>query len=155
MSASPDDPHPVPRCGGLLGHLGRTAWLVLGLVCVGLGIIGAILPLMPTTIFLILAAGCFARSSPRLEAWLLTHKRFGPTLVAWRAEGAIGPRAKVMACTGIALGFAIFAWRAHPGPLLAIGVAVGMAACALYIVTRPLPGAATPLPGAASDARGE
>ncbi|HEX7823228.1 MAG TPA: YbaN family protein [Sphingobium sp.] len=129
---------------GLLARLGRTAWLLLGLFCVGLGIIGAILPLMPTTIFLILATGCFARSSPRLEAWLLEHRRFGPTLVAWRAERAIGPRAKIMACTGIAIGFALFVWRAHPGPLLAIGTAVGMAACALYIVTRPVPNSVSP-----------
>lgn len=141
MSAPPDRP-----AQGLLGRLGRTAWLILGLTCVGLGIIGALLPLMPTTIFLILAAGCFARSSPRLERWLLTHRRFGPTLVAWRAEGAIGPRAKIMACSGIAFGFILFFWRAHPTPLLAIGVAAAMAACALYIITRPLPGAQPPAP---------
>ncbi|MET0365903.1 MAG: YbaN family protein [Sphingobium sp.] len=113
--------------------------MVLGLICVGLGIIGALLPLMPTTIFLILAAGCFARSSPRLEAWLLGHKQFGPTLTAWRSEGAIGARAKAMACTGIAVGYGLFWWRAHPGPLLAIGVFAIIAACVLYILTRPLP----------------
>ncbi|HEX7871727.1 MAG TPA: YbaN family protein [Sphingobium sp.] len=141
----PPDPDPIapePRPTSLLGHLGRTAWLVLGLICVGLGIIGALLPLMPTTIFLILAAGCFARSSPRLEAWLLGHKRFGPTLTAWRAEGAIGPRAKAMACTGIAVGYGLFCWSAHPRPLLALIVSAAMAGCALYILTRPLPGAA-------------
>ncbi len=139
MTPTPPPPSPERPSSGLLGRVGRTAWLLLGLLCVGLGIIGAILPLMPTTIFLILAAGCFARSSPRLEAWLLNHRQFGPTLVAWRAQGAIGARAKIMACTGIAIGFALFLWRAHPGPLLCIGVAAAMAACALYIVTRPLP----------------
>ena len=81
---------PDPRPGN---RLIRASWLALGLFFVGLGIIGAILPLMPTTIFLILAAGCFARSSPRLEKWLLDHKVFGPTLRAWRADGAISRRA--------------------------------------------------------------
>jgi uncharacterized membrane protein YbaN (DUF454 family) len=114
---------------------------VLGLFFVALGVIGAVLPLMPTTIFLILATGCFARSSPRLEAWLLTHKRFGPTLTAWRAEGAIGPRAKAMACTGIAIGLALFWWRAHPGVGLGTGVTLLMGACAAYILSRPSPGA--------------
>lgn len=138
MPSPHTQPDETPR-GGLLAHMGRTAWLIAGLLCVGLAIIGAILPLMPTTIFLILAAGCFARSSPRLEAWLLGHPRFGPTLVAWRAEGAIGPRGKAMACGGILLGFALFCWGARPGLLLALGVAAGMAACAAYILSRPSP----------------
>ena len=111
----------------------------MGLICVGLGIIGALLPLMPTTVFLILAAGCFARSSPRLEAWLLNHKRFGPTLRAWRANGAIPRKAKIAACAGIALGFALFVVGAHPKLMLELIVGVVMAACALFIVTRPAP----------------
>ncbi|WP_336297289.1 YbaN family protein [Sphingomonas sp. 7/4-4] len=67
----------------------RALWLALGWFFVLLGFVGALLPLMPTTIFLILAVGCFARSSPRLEAWLLDHRRFGPSLRAWRENGAI------------------------------------------------------------------
>lgn len=128
-----------PSSSGLFARLGRTAWLLLGLVFVALGIIGALLPLMPTTIFLILAAGCFARSSPRLEAWLLEHRRFGPTLRAWRAEGAIGRKAKAMACTGMAAGYGMFLWGARPGLPLALGVGAGMGACALYVLTRPMP----------------
>ncbi len=119
----------------------RAGWLVLGLFFVALGIIGAILPLMPTTIFLILAAGCFARSSPRLEAWLLDHPRFGPTLRAWRSDGAIPGRAKIAACSGIGFGFIVFMLTAHPGWRLALSVAAAMATCAAFIVTRPLPGA--------------
>lgn len=86
----------------------RTLFPCLGCLKLALGFIGAIVPLMPTTIFLILAAGCFARSSPALEAWLLDHNKFGPTLRAWRREGAISRPAKCMACTGMATGFVLF-----------------------------------------------
>jgi len=121
-------------------------WLALGFLCVGLGVIGAFLPVMPTTIFLILAASCFARSSPRLEAWLLDHPRFGPSLRAWRAEGAIPLRGKIAATVGIAIGFGLFYWSAHPTLWPAFGVAVVMAGCALYILTRPLPAAKDTVP---------
>ncbi len=115
----------------------RFGWLALGVFCVGLGIVGALLPLMPTTIFLILAAGCFARSSPRLEAWLLDHPRFGATLRAWRRDGAMSRRAKGMACGGMAIGYAIFLLTARPNAVLAIVVAFVMIGCATYIGTRP------------------
>jgi uncharacterized membrane protein YbaN (DUF454 family) len=70
----------------------RIPYACLGGLMVALGFIGAFVPVMPTTIFLILASWCFARSSPRLEAWLLAHPHFGPTLSAWNATGAV-PRA--------------------------------------------------------------
>ncbi|MFT4025636.1 MAG: YbaN family protein [Novosphingobium sp.] len=120
-------------------RLARLFWRALGLVCVALGIIGAMLPLMPTTIFLILAAACFARSSPRLEARLLADPRFGPAIRAWRANGAISRRGKQAACAGIALGYVLFLLGAHPHALAAIGVALAMAACAVWIALRPLP----------------
>jgi uncharacterized membrane protein YbaN (DUF454 family) len=115
----------------------RWMFLVLGLILTGLGIVGAFLPLMPTTIFLILAAGAFAHSSPRLEGWLLNHARFGPTLRAWRENGAIPRRAKALACIGMAGGFAVFFATAHPGPILALAVAAGLAACAAFVLSRP------------------
>jgi uncharacterized membrane protein YbaN (DUF454 family) len=111
---------------------------------VALGIIGAIVPLMPTTIFLILAAGCFARSSPRLEARLLNHPRFGPSILAWRDEGAIPLRAKQAACAGMALGYTIFWLSARPNRIVDLAVAVALAACAAWIVSRPLPGPGDP-----------
>lgn len=125
--------------GGTGHRLTRPFWIVLGCFFVALGFIGALLPLMPTTIFLILAAGCFARSSPKLETWLLTHKRFGPTLVAWREEGAIPPRAKALACGGIALGYAIFWWGARPSLWVDLVVALVMGGCAAFILSRPSP----------------
>ncbi|KTT76116.1 YbaN family protein [Sphingomonas endophytica] len=129
---APADP-PTPR---RLHAALRLGWLALGFLFVALGVIGALLPLMPTTIFLILATGCFARSSPRLEAWLLDHPRFGPTLRAWRRDRAIPRRAKMLACSGIAGGYALFLLTAAPRWPLAVAVAAIMAGCALYIVTR-------------------
>jgi uncharacterized membrane protein YbaN (DUF454 family) len=77
----------------------RTAYFALGILMLVLAFIGALLPLMPTTIFLILALWCFGRSSPRLEAWILGHPQFGPTIRAWRENGAIALPAKAMAIT--------------------------------------------------------
>lgn len=117
----------------------RGLYLLLGLAMVGLGIVGAFLPLMPSTIFFILAVWFFARSSPRLETWLLNHKRIGPTLVAWQQEGAISDRAKILACSGMALGYAIFWFAVRPDWLLGIGVFLAILACAAYVVSRPRP----------------
>ena len=119
----------------------RWVFLALGVLFVGLGIIGAFLPLMPTTIFIILAAGCFARSSPRLEAWLLNHKTFGPSLRAWRENGAIPRKGKIFACLGMGFGLALFfwAWLAHPNRHVWVAVMVTaiIGACPAFVVSRP------------------
>ncbi|KQN74006.1 YbaN family protein [Devosia sp. Leaf64] len=115
----------------------RAVYLALGLVMTALGIIGAFLPLMPTTIFLILAAWCFSKSSRRLETWLLGHPILGPTITNWRTHGVIAPRAKALACSGMALGYVLFWISAHPGPWLALLVAVVLGACATYVLSRP------------------
>ncbi len=115
----------------------RMLYFVSGLFFVGLAFIGAFLPVMPSTIFVILAAGCFARSSPRFETWLLDHKHFGPSLKAWRQHGAILPGAKAMALAGMLAGYLIFWFVVEPAPLLAIGVASLLISSAVYVATRP------------------
>jgi uncharacterized membrane protein YbaN (DUF454 family) len=115
----------------------RVIYFCMGCVLVALGAIGAVTPLLPTTIFLIGAAGCFARSSPRLEAWLLDHPQFGKTLRDWRSDGAISRPAKMMACAGMTFGFVAFWLSAHPSLWLAAGVAALLLACAAYVVSRP------------------
>lgn len=117
----------------------RLIWFLAGLLCVGLGFVGAFLPLMPTTIFLILAAGCFARCSPRLESWLLNHPRFGPSLRLWHEQRAIPRGGKIAACIGITLGYVVFVRSGHPSLALALVVAVMLFLCAGWIVTRPNP----------------
>ena len=72
----------------------RVLWLLLGIAATGFGIAGAVLPLLPTTPFLLVATYAFARSSPRLHAWLMSHRQFGPLIANWQQHGAIGRRAK-------------------------------------------------------------
>jgi uncharacterized membrane protein YbaN (DUF454 family) len=115
----------------------RIIYFSLGWVMVALGVIGLVMPLMPGVVFLIVAAACFARSSPRLEAWLLDHPTFGKPLRDWRAAGAIPRPAKAMACAGMAIGFVVFCYSVNPSMPLAAGVAVLFLACAAYVVSRP------------------
>jgi uncharacterized membrane protein YbaN (DUF454 family) len=117
----------------------RYLWLILGLVFVGLGGVGAVVPLMPTTIFLILAVACFARSSPKLEARLLNHPRFGRPLRQWREQGAVPLIGKVGAVIGMSLGLGVFWWVARPSPWLFLVVAIILAACGGYVVSRSRP----------------
>ncbi|MEL6386842.1 MAG: YbaN family protein [Pseudomonadota bacterium] len=81
----------------------RLAWASFGLLCVGLAVIGAVLPLLPTTPFLLLAAFAFARSSQRLHNWLLGHKRFGPLIENWQRHGAISRSTKVLSVSLMAV----------------------------------------------------
>ena len=75
----------------------RLLYLLLGGFSLLLGAIGAVLPLLPTVPFVLLAAFFFARGHPPLEAWLVRHPSFGPHITAWRARGAIGRRGKIAA----------------------------------------------------------
>lgn len=116
----------------------RPLWLAAGLVSAGVGIIGIVVPLLPTTPLMILAAACFARSSPRLHDWLWNHRLFGPAIRDWREHRAIPPLAKRASIAAMAAAFGIslllgVAWWA----LLA--QAVALVVMALWIWTRPSP----------------
>ncbi|MCA2010669.1 YbaN family protein [Cereibacter sphaeroides] len=116
----------------------RILWTIGGGLALAVGIAGIVLPLVPTTPLLLLAAFCFARSSPRLEMWLVEHPRFGPPIRDWRAEGAISSRAKTMALVAIGATFLLSVFLQLPGRVLAIQ-AVTLGAVTLFILTRPSP----------------
>lgn len=111
----------------------------LGAVALALGIVGAFVPLLPTTIFLIIAAFFFGRSSERMERWLLNHPRFGATIVAWRRERAISRGSKLLACSGMTFGFAMLHFVTRPDAYVEAGAALFLLGCAAYVVSRPHP----------------
>lgn len=125
-----------------MSPLRRRLWMALGYAAVGLGIAGTVLPLLPTTPFLLLAAGAFAKGSPALRDRLYDDPRFGPLLRDWHAEGAIPRRAKIAALTGLTASW-ILLYATMDRPFVVTVAGVSMALVALYIVTRPSPSRAS------------
>lgn len=116
--------------------LTRPLFLAGGVVLTFVGAVGVVTPGWPGTIFLILAAGCFARSSPKLEAWLVAHPRLGPSVVAWRETGAISRPVKFIAIGSMIVSFGLvllvsqsMVWTAIAG--------VCLLASAIFVGTRP------------------
>lgn len=114
----------------------KILWQIFGWLNVGLGALGSVLPLLPTTPFLLVAAWAFARSSDRFHDWLVNHKRLGPPIVAWRRERAIAPRVKLVAALSLVASFVIALMAGVPGWALALQSAI-LIAVAAFILTRP------------------
>lgn len=111
-------------------------WNFLGWISVGLGAIGVVLPVLPTVPFLIVAAFCFERGSPRLHNWLLQHNVFGPPLRDWRQNRVIRPRAKIISVMCIA-GSVFYVIYFRPLALWLKVLVAGSCACAaLFILTQ-------------------
>lgn len=127
------------RCRSIRERPGvrRPLYAAAGWLMVALGLVGLVLPVMPTTIFMILAAWFFSRSSPRFEAWLLEHRLFGPPIRQWRERGAIPLPAKIFAVGSMVGGFAVFLFLTEPPLWLAAVVAALLLASAAFVVTRP------------------
>ena len=111
-------------------------WFIAGITSLILGAIGAFLPVLPTTPLIILAAFCFSKSSPKLQAWLENTKTFGPIIADWRKTGAIAPKYKIMAVSMMAVTFILSAIFGASGFVLILQ-AVGMSVGAAYVLTRP------------------
>jgi uncharacterized protein len=117
-------------------RLYKLPWMILGWICVALGFIGVVLPVLPTTPFLILAAFAFGKSSPRLKQWLLDHPIFGDPIRDWETNGAIRPRYKILACTAMALIFLV-SLLSGLGSVILLVQALAMGGAATFILTRP------------------
>jgi uncharacterized membrane protein YbaN (DUF454 family) len=93
-----------------LGSLRRLVLLACGFVAVGFGSIGIVVPGLPTTVFFIVAAACFARSSPRFERWVLDLPGVGPMVRDHRAGLGMPRRAKLMAIGMMLTACALSSW---------------------------------------------
>ena len=116
----------------------RAAWLVSGLLALALGLLGIVLPLLPTTPFMLLAAFCFARSSPALHDWIIQHPRLGPPIRDWRNHGAISGKAKMAAVAMLAFAL-VTGILADLGPRVLAVQGVILLLVGTFLLTRPSP----------------
>ncbi len=116
--------------------MGRLIYIVLGWCAVALGLVGVILPVLPTTPFLLVAAFAFGKGSPEARAWLIEHAHFGPAIRNWEENGAISRGAKVLACSMMALVLGASLILGAALWVIALQV-VAMGSGAAFILTRP------------------
>lgn len=115
----------------------RALWLTVAGTSLVLAAAGVVLPVVPTTPFVLVAAYAAAKGSPRLHAWILGHRVFGPVVRDWQAGGAVAPRTKWVALATMALSAAIVAVVA---PVAVATAAIGtMAIVGTWLWRRPEP----------------
>jgi uncharacterized membrane protein YbaN (DUF454 family) len=115
----------------------RGVYLTLGFLMLGLGIIGAVLPGIPTTMPIIVAAFFFSKSSARFDNWMLNHKVFGPLVRDWRAGVGFSARVKAIAITAIAVTFTITVVWVIDNTAARVGLIVLATGITAYILWLP------------------
>lgn len=114
----------------------RLAWSGLAYGCIGLGTAGLVVPLLPTTPFLLVAAWAAPKGSPRLARWLDEHPRLGPTLHAWRERRAVPRRAKRLALVLLVMSWLVL-WAGGAGPMVLALTGLLFTGVATFLLTRP------------------
>ncbi|MCB2102531.1 MAG: YbaN family protein [Rhodobacterales bacterium] len=130
-----DLPPPPPPTRVCQGRASCWAFLALGWFCVALGLVGVVVPGLPTTVFLIVAVWAFSRSSERFQMWLWHHPRLGPPIRDWHSHKVISPKAKALAVTMMSASFAWVLVIAESWVLPAVLAAI-MIPAATYVLTR-------------------
>lgn len=115
----------------------KLGYLVVGWLSLALGTIGIVLPLLPTTPFVLLSAYCFSKSSVRFHHWLLTHKLFGPLVRDWEQGGVIRIKAKILATVSIVLMLSLSFSLLNLSVWAMGGISASVACVMIYIWTRP------------------
>ena len=113
-------------------------YISLGFIFVALGFLGVVVPGIPTTPFILLAAWLFSKSSPKFEKWLLTHKILGPLIKNWKLYRGISKNSKIYAIITVIITFTTSVWFAFSYQIDILLVLGGMILC-VFIYTRPVP----------------
>lgn len=100
----------------------RWLWIAAGVIALGLAIAGVVLPLLPTTPFVLLAAACFARGSARFHQAMTSHRIFGPIIAQWQSRRSIARSVKHKAYLLMALSFSLSLTLLHGRPLHQLGL---------------------------------
>ena len=116
----------------------RFLWALLAWVSLILGIIGAVLPVMPTVPFILLSAFAATRGSERLRGWLVAHPTFGRAILDWEQNGAVTRKAKWIASAMMSISSLSMAYFAPRPWMAAIGIGC-MALVTLWLWCRPEP----------------
>ncbi len=117
--------------------LARPFLIAFGGLCVGLGVVGIVVPGLPTVPFLLLALWAFSKSSQRFHDWLYNHPRLGPPLRDWREHGVIPTRAKWCAVTVMAISLTWITIGIAESWVLPAVAAACLVPVAIFIVSRP------------------
>jgi uncharacterized membrane protein YbaN (DUF454 family) len=128
------DTEPAPAASATV----RWAWWLLAYASLALGLVGIVLPGLPTVPFVLLAAFAAARGSQRLHARLLADARFGPMIRDWQAQGAVSRRAKWLATLSMAAAAAVMLATAPRAWMAGVGIGC-MAIVAIWLWRRPEP----------------
>ena len=124
---------------GDLSKGARLGFLVAGHICVVLGVLGFLLPVLPGTVFLIAAAACYARGSARFYDWLLNHRWLGPPVRDWHHHRSMTIQSKVIAIAMLLVGVGIsilFVVQVLWLKLVLVGTAAAVVVMILLIKTR-------------------
>lgn len=125
------------EAGTAPGRWARPAWSLAGGSFLALGAIGVVLPVLPTTPFLLLAAACFLRGSPRMHGWMLSNRIFGRQLAAYRAGQGVPARTKALAITLLWLGIGVSIALVVTGAVWRLLLAAIAVAVTLHILALP------------------
>lgn len=117
------------------GRLQRSLLVVAGVISLALAVAGAILPGLPTTPFVLLAAACFAKSSPRMHAWLLANRWLGPMVRDWESHRSLPWQVKCLAIGMMSVTVSLSAWHLAGRPWLA-ALVVGLGLLGAWVVWR-------------------
>ena len=115
----------------------RPLWLALGWLAVGLAVLGVVLPVLPTTPFLLVAVWAFGKSSERWRQWVYSQPTFGPLVMAWERYGVIPiwGKASALSAMSLSFGFLVYTDRLPAWALVLIGVT--LVCVAWFIASRP------------------